>query len=809
MQIKMREPITARNIYINPNTNTVHLLMPIVGGTEVATDNTCLSATALKTFFGKYANAKENASSALNILQNYKAALLEDIMLLPDNNPQKSLKRARLEQISAYIDVMKKVKDDRQLDSLYGLDNSNYPEPIKRIIKSGGNLFGMILRPADGYDSHLNSVNHVFKVNRDNNTVFFDALVAEFDTLNILPKQSIYDMFRQKFGAINVRNENEFRDFQLKLGELLGADFLITNEGVEVTKRYINQQMGDDDMTVEGYIEALINFCTKNLLQTLESSPFKLITNNDNYKLCFLTQFYLGEVNIFCKANGLSNKNFGEVFDNNPELANTLAKEVKSAVENNASAETVIIRIINENLGDFNLSEQLTVNQVADINSRVYKHFTTVEGMENADEFMLTYPDINGKFVTHQGSICTDFAELVAEGFPNQMSSTCRSALNDFQQLDYYVDNNNARIDYQLNLDLRQAKQYLTNLITNNHPELAIKVLSENYEQIKGMPQSALASVFNATTRSSVTLLSYCAKNSPEEFAKIASLLSKQNLLTCMSAKNRLSDTVLHSILNKPQILQLVVAALPGDTLAALLQIKNSRGETVMSAATNAASKQILQDGLNNPNDLIAEVPAEVEIDEHVLISESTPNDSTNIQITPNQNNIIDSESLTPNDTDSEDTESTVGSERSISPVVQSGLSFFKPIRTPRNNKDSHQLYLNSTPDEVTAGGSRNCFVWQTSKRRELVYISIDGEQSTAQMPINKAFTFQAELQKVAKSSGESQESNCVLQVTTSAMQGLLEKAGINSPVFTEALVSSSNNDDTDSETASDGSVSP
>lgn len=40
-------------------------------------------------------------------------------------------------------------------------------------------------------------------------------------------------------------------------------------------------------------------------------------------------------------------------------------------------------------------------------------------------------------------------------------------------------------------------------------------------------------------------------------------------------------------------------------------------------------------------------------------------------------------------------------------------------------------------------------------------------------------------------------------------MQGLLEKAGINSPVFTEALVSSSNNDDTDSETASDGSVSP
>ena len=33
MQIKMREPVTARYIYVNPETNQVHLLMPVVGGT--------------------------------------------------------------------------------------------------------------------------------------------------------------------------------------------------------------------------------------------------------------------------------------------------------------------------------------------------------------------------------------------------------------------------------------------------------------------------------------------------------------------------------------------------------------------------------------------------------------------------------------------------------------------------------------------------------------------------------------------------------------------------------------------------------
>ena len=760
----------------------------------------------MKAFFGKYSAAKENVHSALNILQNYKTALLEDIMLLPDNNPQKNLKRSRLEQVSAYIESLKSIKDDRLLDSLYGLDNSSYPEPIKRIFKSGNNIFSMVLRPADGFDSHLNSVNPVFYVNREHNTVLFNALYNEFTTLNIMPKQSIGDMLRQKFGEISIQNESDFQDLQTKLGQLLAADFFITNEGVRVTQQYISQQMGNDSMTVDEYIEALIHFCTKNLQQTLESSPFRRIENTDSDKLCLLTQFYLAEINIFCKVHGISNKNFGEVLDKDPSLAEELARVVKSSVESNGSTEMEIVSFINEHQEAFKLSSPLNAAQVTDINSRTQRHFEVVEKMENADEFILTYPDINGKFVAHQGSICTEFAELIKEGFSRNMTPVFTAALHDFQDLDYFVSNTNPSIDYALGIELNQAQQYLTDLITNNHPELAVKIITENYEIIKRMPQLSILAIYNATNRSGLNLLAFAAKNSPEDFAKVASILSKQNLLTCMSSKNRLGDTVLHSILNKPQILQPVVSAIPGDTLAALSQIENSRGETLMNAA-KPTSKQIIQDGLNNPNDLIPEVS--VEADAELEITENFQSVAVHTTPEPVQVEQIQAEPLSPAETDIEDSDSSIGSERSASPILQSGLSFFRPKAPQKSDKTFHKLYLNSSPDEVIASGARNCFVWQTNSRREFVYISEDGEQNTHKMPINKAFTYQAELQKLANSSGESQESNCMLQVTAEQMQSLLEKAAISSPLFIEALTKYDSDNDQDSEATSDGSVTP
>ncbi len=52
MQIPLTEPTAppgARYIYIN--INQVHILMPVVGGVSIGTDNTCASVRGLQEFF--------------------------------------------------------------------------------------------------------------------------------------------------------------------------------------------------------------------------------------------------------------------------------------------------------------------------------------------------------------------------------------------------------------------------------------------------------------------------------------------------------------------------------------------------------------------------------------------------------------------------------------------------------------------------------------------------------------------------------------------------------------------------------------
>ncbi len=73
------------------------LLVPLVQGQEISTDNTCKSTAALGEF----------KSAALNELNAYKSALEFDLQLLEDDEqPLKVLKEARLLQINAYIHAL-------------------------------------------------------------------------------------------------------------------------------------------------------------------------------------------------------------------------------------------------------------------------------------------------------------------------------------------------------------------------------------------------------------------------------------------------------------------------------------------------------------------------------------------------------------------------------------------------------------------------------------------------------------------------------------------------------------------------------
>ena len=71
MLIPLFEPSHFRYIHINPATNGVHLLVPLISGFDVSTDNTCKSDLELKAFFeGGVFNELESYKSTLEFHRN-------------------------------------------------------------------------------------------------------------------------------------------------------------------------------------------------------------------------------------------------------------------------------------------------------------------------------------------------------------------------------------------------------------------------------------------------------------------------------------------------------------------------------------------------------------------------------------------------------------------------------------------------------------------------------------------------------------------------------------------------------------------
>ena len=178
--IPLTEPMSARYIYINPETNQVHLLVPIVQGQEISTDNTCKSTAALSEF----------ESSAHGELNSYKSALEFDLHLLGDSSLQKeskeeessilkACKEARLTQISAYIEALPSMK-------------GKYSAAIASMMQAPSNLYSIQLRPHD-QDPQSKVVNPIFSIERTNDaggnpkSALYNAMYAAYPNIKPAP----------------------------------------------------------------------------------------------------------------------------------------------------------------------------------------------------------------------------------------------------------------------------------------------------------------------------------------------------------------------------------------------------------------------------------------------------------------------------------------------------------------------------------------------------------------------------------------------------------------------------------------------
>ena len=460
MIIPLTEPSAPRYIYINPETNQVHLLVAVVGGQTISTDNTCKTTMASDEFF---------SGAALRELNAYKAALEFDLQLLGNDNVELSTsKQQRLAQINAYIAAIP------AMQTIGG----GYRNAITALKQIPSNLYSIKLRPSE-QDSVSNIVNPMFTINRTNDatgkplSALYNALHTAFPNAAIAPlnpRQRLETAVMAELVAQPVNVETTQRVLTEQCHRLFGltVDFTHDNSGAAVNQASLDTLMGftpDNPATTDEYMAALLGACALNIWDNIATSPFYSGHNNpttQTEKLSIMTQFFLAHVNIHCAENTISPANFGAILDASSELSDEVAGIVVSALGTGADVEESLCTFFNEHLAEFGFIRELSPADTGAIKQRFITNYATVKDLREMDEFMIlnTATD-TGNFVTHQGAICTDFSELAVN---NPLDNAFFQAMRaDFEApKGRYIPHRNEQITASIDVDIEELLSRIT-----------------------------------------------------------------------------------------------------------------------------------------------------------------------------------------------------------------------------------------------------------------------------------------------------------------------------------------------------------
>ena len=334
MHIPLTEPTAPRYITINQETNQVHLMVPVVSGQEISTDNTCKATVALREFFD---------GGALRELNAYKDALVFDILLLEEENPQRIAKEARLAQIGAYLEAVQAMQ-------------YSHGDAMTALMTRPSNLYSIQLRPRV-QDSLSKVVNPAFNIERKNDargnpqSAMYNAMQVGYPSIMIGQPDPRARVTSAILSALPA--SSSFTDIQRVLTEQfhqwlgLEIDFTQQTNSTPVTKDAIDALMGFDEdspATPQDYVDALLGVCAPDVWESIPTPPFYSIpagtaVDERTERLSILTQFFLGIVNVYCKARGISVQNFGAVLDASNDLSTELVRVVSEVLSRGDEVE--------------------------------------------------------------------------------------------------------------------------------------------------------------------------------------------------------------------------------------------------------------------------------------------------------------------------------------------------------------------------------------------------------------------------------------------------------------------------------------
>ncbi|MDR3491370.1 MAG: hypothetical protein P4M12_04905 [Gammaproteobacteria bacterium] len=507
MKLLFKEPTAPRHIYINKKTNRVHLFMPIMSGTEIGLDNTCKSVYSLQEFFGLLGANQQ--STGVGSLEAYQSALAFDLKYMPDSE-EKTAKAERLLQIKTYLGILKEVQQDRRITEPLMKVFPLYPESLVHLMQAtSANLHSIILRPRE-QDNQLRTtaILPTFSANHDQmvdgheipaNSLLSDTLRRHYQGVSFTPKskEGLIARFLANHQGLRVDFDEIRQALIAEINDYLGVsvDFLQTQDtrsrraqdsvpSVPMTKDYMNEQLAideDNPATTKDYIRGLIEYCTPNLFDDVEGSPF--YSMQDAERLTILTQFFLAELNIVCREQGITEANFGKTLESDRKLVEDLANVVKDALVHSGPVEESLIEYIHHYQDRFALKNPIPEDAIPTLKERFKSHWEQIKASPHFDEFMLI-SDKKGLFVKHQGCIATHFANFLLMGWKYNLDAF-REDFDTVDTPDNTVPHKNEHIHAtDMEIDLSQmddnALQALyEDINTYDNPELKAALLAQ------------------------------------------------------------------------------------------------------------------------------------------------------------------------------------------------------------------------------------------------------------------------------------------------------------------------------------------
>ena len=514
MKLPLREPISPRNVYFNPKTNKIHLLMPIMSGSEIGLDNTCKSVYSLQEFFGLLGANQQ--STAAGTLEDYKAALEFDLKYMPASE-EKALKEQRLQQIMTYLSILKQIQQNKLIAKPLLQAFPLYPEPLEILMQAvDANLHSIILRP-EVQDNMLRTtaIAPAFSANHDHiengqvipqASLLGDTLRQRYQSVSFTPKSQAAliahialsrTSLPVDFVAIKAQLINEIKTY---LGIKVNFEQTQGNRytpSAPMNQPYLDAQLAidvDNPATTETYVKGLIQYCTPNLFDNVEGSPFYTVNNNE--QLSILTQFFLAELNIASSAQSITEANFGRILETDVQLIKDLAQVVKDALEHSAPVEEALIKYVNQHKDRFELKNLLPEDCIPALKERFKSHWEQIKASPHFDEFMLL-SDTPGYFFTHQNCIATHFASFLQTGFFDEVKNPSTQAFLQAMQQDFdavdkpdnvvphkndHINNAVKEVDVDLSTIDKAALQALYEDI-NTYPEALKKSLLTQFKQ--------------------------------------------------------------------------------------------------------------------------------------------------------------------------------------------------------------------------------------------------------------------------------------------------------------------------------------